>query len=146
MAVKQDIKLTLVGSKFDISIADGELVTEDSFDTNIITSLFTEARASTDQVITPERRRGWIGTLGEEFILGTTAWVYGQLRHRKTELNELAGIYKLGLDHLIKDNFAKRVSVSINIEDEKAVLSIRIEKPNNSVDYRHFTLWENTGV
>ena len=39
MSVKQDIKLTLVGNKFDISVSNGELETEDSFDTNIISSL-----------------------------------------------------------------------------------------------------------
>jgi phage gp46-like protein len=146
MAVKHDIKLTLVGRNYDISILNGDLETENSFESAITTSLFTEARANKDQVVIPENRRGWIGNESEEFILGNTAWVYGQLRNIKSELDELAGVYKLCLLHFVNDNRAKKVSVGINILDNQAILSIRIERPNNQVDYRHYELWENTGV
>jgi len=143
----QDVELTFVGPYYDISVAsNGDIKTKSSFDTTIITSLFTEARASKDQVVIPENRRGWIGSHNEEFILGSTLWVYGQLRNRKVELNELSTIARLSLKHMIEDNIAKKITASINIEDNKAVLTIRIERPNNQVDYRHYELWENTGV
>ena len=144
---KQDVELTFIGPYYDISIdSSGDLKTEDSFDTNIITSLFTEARASKDQVVIPENRRGWIGSHNEEFILGSTLWVYGQLRNLNIELNELSTIAKLSLDHFIEDDIAKKITASIGIENNKAILVIRIERPNNQVDYRHFELWENTGI
>jgi len=144
--VKQDAKLTIVGQLYDISILNGDIETEDSFDTPIITSLFTEARAHHDEVVTPERRRGWIGSHNSSFILGSTMWVYGQLRNRQVELNELAGVARLALDHFKEDGRAINVSSSIAVEGNLARLSIRIERPNNRVDYRYYELWENTGV
>ncbi len=146
MSALQDAKLTLDGPVYDISVADdGDIETEDSFDTMILNSVFTDARASKDQITTPERRRGWIGSQGEDFILGNTAWVYGQLRNRQAELNELAGVYRLSLEHMVEQKIAIKITSSILVEDA-AILSIRIERPNNQVDYRHYTLWENTGT
>ena len=74
--IKQSVVLTKVGNLYDISIDSvGDIESEDSFDSIIITSLFTDARADKNQVVDPSRRRGWIGNVVGEFILGSTIWV-----------------------------------------------------------------------
>ncbi len=147
MSAKQDVVLTQVGQTYDISIADnGDLETEDSFDSAIITSIFTEARANKDQVVTPERRRGWMGSQGDDFILGNTAWVYGQFRNRQVELNEIANVIQLGLQHFVEDRIATDVSVSIRPKGTSVILTIIIKRPNNKTDYRYYELWNNTGA
>ena len=147
MAIQEDVKLTKVHNYYDISLTDGgDIETEDAFNTLIINSLFTEARANKTQIVVPERRRGWIGSHDSNYKLGSTIWVYGQLRNRNAELNELAGIAKLALKHIVDDGLAIHISSSVSVEDDAAVLNIRIERPNSKVDYRHYELWNNTGV
>ena len=147
MAVKHDAILVDHGSYYDIQIDEmGDIATEDSLDSTILTSLFTEARASEDQVTDPSRRRGWIGNQDGEFILGSTLWVYGQLRNRQVEFNELGGVAKESLLHMISDGRATKITASMTTSEDGPRLSIRIERPNNKVDFRHYFLWEQTGA
>ncbi len=59
-----DFKLVrLANNIWDIGVdLDGDFLTEDAFDTSIIVSLQTDARADASEVFEPERRRGWPGS------------------------------------------------------------------------------------
>ena len=145
--IKQSVVLTKVGNLYDISINSvGDIESEDSFDSIIITSLFTDARADKNQVVDPSRRRGWIGNVVGEFILGSTIWVYGQLRNRKIEFQEIASAALFSLQHLKDDNRANSINAKMGLDNGKAVLDILIKRPDNKVDHKFFNLWENTGV
>ncbi len=69
----------------------GDFVNEDSYDTDIEMSLFTDKRAESSQVENPVDRRGWLGdefsTL-ENFRLGSLLWLLDQARNTIITAND----------------------------------------------------------
>lgn len=146
MTAKQDAKLKRVGQLYDISVSfDGDVETEDSFDSAIISSIFTDDRAQPSQMPIPERRRGWIGNSDSDYKLGSLLWLYQNTRLLPAEINQIPSVVVNCLNHFVEDGLIKKVSASVNIENQKLILSVRLERHNNKVDYRFFDLWENTG-
>lgn len=140
--VKQDAKLTDVGGYYDISIsADGDIETQDSFDTSIMTILFTDARASESEVSVPENRRGWIGDPN----FGSKLWIYMQVRARQLAANLIAGEVKRALSEFV-ESYATGITTSAKPVVSGIKFDAMITRPNNRVEHRHYTLWNNTGA
>jgi len=147
MAIYQDAKLTNHGRYYDIELdASGDIATEDSFEAAIVASLFIDRRAESSEIVIPERRRGWIGSHDREYKIGSKLWLYNQIRANDVSITNIASEARNALQHFVDDGIANHVSAEVGIEDGKVNLKIRIEKPNNKVDYRYYTLWDNTGV
>lgn len=146
MTAKHDVKLKVVGQLYDIEIdSDGDIQTEDSFDSAIISSIFTDDRAQPSQIPIPERRRGWIGNMNSSYSLGSLLWLYESTRLNSNESNQIPSVVVNCLNHFVEDQRLKKVSASIERQNQKLILSVRLERHNNKVDYRFFDLWENTG-
>lgn len=139
---KQDVKLIDNGSYYDVSIGDdGDIETEDSFNTSIITILFSDARASESEVLVPENRRGWIGNA----MFGSKLWIYKQMRTRQLAANLIAGEVKRALREFI-DAYATGIETSASYSGDTINFTATITRPNNKVEHRHYTLWNNTGA
>lgn len=141
-----DAVLTEVNGAYDISLAEnGDILTRDSFETALLMSLWGERRAAASEMPVPELRRGWIGnesTPGWEN--GSKLWLYEQSRATRTVLNGIETAVANGLQWLVDDGLAIRVTVSARLTSGNISVLAEIERPNSTVERRYFDLWENT--
>ena len=127
--------------------ADGDIKSEDAFDTAIIVSLFAERRASESEIRQPELRRGWIGNQGEDFEIGSKIWLYEQARTNRTSLNGIVGAATDALQWLVEGGLATAVrDVDSILTRDGVQLVVKIDRPDGTAETRVFNLWENTGL
>lgn len=139
-----DIALNKDSGYYDISIdADGDIATQDSFDTALLMSLFCERRALPSEVATAHHRRGWIGN--DDFEIGSKLWLYEQARITRDTINGVNTEAKNGLQWLIDDSLVESVNVSTSVVNNSISISAEIKRFNSAVEYRYYDLWSNTG-
>ena len=150
-----DVKLgTLIGEAtetrgaYDLQLnAQGDIATEDAFDTAMLVSLFTDARALPSQVALPERRRGWIGderTPGEQ--MGGLLWLFQMQRLTRSVANEIEDAAEQALAWMVTEEYAVTVNATATISSEdRLTLEILVTKPSGDVEARLFELWSATG-
>lgn len=123
----------------------GDIETEDFFDTSLLYSIFGERRASSDEVVEPQLRRGWIGN-SEDFENGSKIWLSSQARLTRDTLNNLQDEAEKALQWLVDDGLAVSIDqVVATISKGSVVLKITIRRSRDKVDRKFFVLWENTG-
>lgn len=137
------------GGAFDIQIGfDGDILTEDFFDTAIIVSVFTDRRANESEVRESHMRRGWIGnedTPGIEY--GSKVWLYEQARITRSTMNDIAGVVKDALQWFVDDAYAVAVqNPVVTLVSGGLRLEVKLERPNSKVVKRYFDLWHNSGL
>ena len=140
----QDAILKKQSEIYDFSLNEnGDISVADFFDTAILYSLFGERRAGEDEVIEPQRRRGWIGN--GEFENGSKIWLFEQARINRDIMNRIADEAKKALQWLVDDGYA------VSIDDPETIykngvlcLEVVIRRSRDKVDRRFFELWENT--
>lgn len=138
----------VIGTRFDLSIdADGDILTNDFFDTALIVSLFSDRRASSSEVLLPENRRGWIGNeFTPDFEIGSRLWLFEQARLSTNTINEMVSIVQESLQWLIDDNLALSTAAEVVLQNGTVFLNVTITRVNSKVEKRLFDLWENSGV
>ena len=131
---------------YDFDIDDnGDIKTADFFDTSLIYSLLGERRASPDEVVDPQRRRGWIGN--SDYENGSKIWLLYQARATRSNLNKLQDEAGKSLQWLIDDGLAISLDkISASISDSQVALTIEIRRSRDRIDHKLFILWENTGA
>ena len=132
---------------YDVGLAaNGDLSTNDAFDTAIFVSLFTDARASYEQVPQPELRRGWHGderTPG--FQLGGFLWLWEQPRSNAEAANGIAVAAEGSLRWMVDGGYAVTVRATAEPFQDRIELRIELTSPSGEVEDRLFTLWNQTG-
>ena len=130
---------------YDFSLDEnGDIATADFFDTSILYSIFGEKRASPDEVVKPEFRRGWIGN--GDFENGSKIWLLYQARLTRSVLNRLADEIKKSLEWLVTDEYAVSIdSANVAISNQNVVLELTIRYSLDKIDRKFYTLWQNTG-
>lgn len=144
-AVLQEIP----GGAYDLKIGfDGDLETEDSFDTAIIVSLFTDARANESEVLEASRRRGWIGnerTPG--FQVGSKLWLLEQSRLTRTVMNQARDESRDALRWMVEDELAVSIGNARAFQESGSLfLEVTIQRTSSEVEKRLFELWSATGT
>lgn len=134
---------------YDIGIQfDGDIATEDAFDTFILVALLTDARADSSEMRPSQRRRGWIGnehTPG--FEIGSKLWLYEQSRLTRTIMNEIETEAIRALSSLVADGLVDAIRGVDAVPTTTGVnMTLQIERDPSEVEKRHFELWNNTGV
>ena len=149
MAVGIDAVLTERSDGFyDFSIGpNGDILSSDSFDTAIITTLFTDARAPASLVSLPEKQRGWIGNESTPgFQIGSTLWVYTeQSRLTGSTVRGVTDAATKSLQWFVEDDIAVRVVGETEVSTNKLTLEVTITSPDSSVSKRYFDIWKATG-
>ena len=130
---------------FDFELDDnGDIKTEDFFDTSLIYSLFGERRASSDEVVEPQLRRGWIGN--GDFENGSKLWLFSQARLTRENLNRIQDEAKNALQWLIDDELAVSIDqITATVSGGRVLLDITIRRSHDKIDRELFELWDNTG-
>jgi phage gp46-like protein len=130
---------------YDIGIdSDGDLTKDDSFDTSIIVSLFTDARADESEQSIPERRRGWWGDLFNDAPIGSKLWLLYQAKRTQPKLNSAKGYAQDSLSWLVSDKYAKSISITSNFIENGLNLDIIFERFNSQKENGTFNLWEGS--
>jgi len=149
MSADTDAVLTIdpTTGLYDISFdSDGDILTRDFFDTSLLMSLFCERRADSSEVVIPELRRGWIGSVHAEFENGSKIWLLEQARLTKSNLNTLENEAAKALEWLVSDGFAVSIGpIVASATNGKVILDITINRSKSRTERRHFVLWQNTG-
>lgn len=137
-----------LGLEFDLALDDeGDILTNDFFDTALLVSVFSDKRALESEVFEPERRSGWIGNeFTPGFEIGSKLWLYKQSRLTADVINSMISVVNESLQWMIDDNLAIAVSSSVLPINGRVILTIIIQRPNSKVEKRLFELWENSGV
>jgi len=143
-----DAVLAVTGGVYDMQIgSDGDIMTDDFFDTSILVSLFAERRASPSEVPESHRRRGWIGNESTpEFEIGSKLWLFEQARITRTILNGVNKAALESLQWLIDDGYALDLSANTTLNNGSVALDVKIERHNSKVEHRFHSLWQNTGI
>lgn len=131
---------------YDFNIDEnGDIKTDDFFDTSLLYSIFGERRASPDEVVEPRFRRGWIGN-SSDFENGSKIWLLSQARLTRDTLNRLQDEAEKALQWLVDDGLAVSIDqVVATVSGGRVLLDITIRRSRDKVDRKFFTLWENTG-
>ena len=135
---------------YDIHITeDGDFEADDSFDINIIMSLFVDARADASEIAEPLQRRGFWGDLilfaQEDLVSGSKLWlVYG--RNTEKQLNNAIDYTKKALQWLIIENHVRNINVTGSITMNGIIVNVEFIVEDNSVSEFSFKLWENGQV
>ena len=140
-----DAALNTTNGYYDISIdGDGDIATQESFETALLMSIFCERRALPSEVATPNLRRGWIGNDG--FEIGSKSWLYEQARINRSTMNGVNTSANNGLKWLIDDKLLASISATSTVTESALGLTISLSRFNSPVEYRYYNLWSNTGV
>ena len=132
---------------YDFSLAtNGDILTDEFFDTSILVALFTDKRATAEEVPVSRLRRGWIGDESNEdgFEGGSKLWLYEQAKLTRDTLNGLSTESNAALAYFVDDNIAISVFSTADLINGVTGLTITITRPNSRVDRRFFELWNNT--
>jgi len=135
--------------RFDFEIEDGDLAVEDGYDTAIWISLFTDARADSSQVLTPENRRGWIGDIisavsGRQ--LGGYLWLVDQRRLIQKTLNKTIDYTKKSLQWMINDKICSNIEVTGSFVPKFGInLDVSIISKQGIILTKNIKLWQITG-
>jgi len=132
----------------DISIdTNGDILTDDFFDTSLLYSLLGERRAAPSEVVEPQLRRGWIGNEGKDFENGSKLWLFEQARITRSNLNRIEDEARKSLQWLVDDGFAVSIDeVTSTVKNGKITLEIIIRRSRSRVERRFLDLWQNTGI
>jgi len=130
---------------YDFDIDDnGDIKTADFFDTSLIYSLFGERRASPNEVVEPQLRRGWIGN--GDFENGSKLWLFSQARLTRENLNRIQDEAKNALQWLVDDELAVSIDqITATVSGGRVLLDITIRRSHDKIDRKLFELWDNTG-
>jgi len=134
---------------YDINIdEEGDIETADFFDTSILYSLFGERRADVNEVVDARFRRGWIGNEGKDFENGSKLWLFKQARITATNLARINDEAKKALEWFIADQLVVSIiaKVSIDVGENRLILTVDTRRSANKVERRFFVLWDNTGI
>ena len=133
---------------YDINILNGDIAGTDDFKTAIEVSLFSDARASENQVAVPQFRRGWIGDVatpidGQNY--GSLLWLVMQERLTQGTLNKCVSFARQALQWMIDQDIAINVEVSgAIVPPEGIALNIIITSKSGVTETHYVELWEAT--
>ena len=114
---------------YDFSLDEnGDIKTDVFFDTSLLYSLFGERRASPDEVVEPQLRRGWIGN-SDDFENGSKIWLLSQARLTRDTLNRLQDEAEKALQWLVDDGLAVSIDqVVATVSGGRVLLDITIRR------------------
>lgn len=142
-----DVGLLLTpDNRFDIGIANGDLIPDDGLQTAIAISIFTDERVTDAELVFPQKdKKGWWGDMFPEVEgdqIGSKLWLVGRAKIT-TETQRLAEDYcKDGLQWLIDDGVASKVTVTAAYGVNRSLLiNIGITKPDGNTS-RFQVIWD----
>lgn len=125
--------------------SDGSLYDDDGLETVVVISLFTDAKATVEDGLTPgdDPRGYWADAYDDEqgLNIGSKLWLLEGSTATETTLRQVESYASAALQWMIDDKAADRIEcVASRLGDEAAKLSVSIYKPGTSSPYQE--TWE----
>ena len=124
----------------DFNFLNGDLEREEGFETSVLISLYTDARASEDDnVDDPNDLRGWVGDLlpSNDDSIGSKLWLLDRSKATQENANKAKQYVQQALNWMIEDGVASKIDVVTSIvgyeETKKLVLNITIYKDSDKI-------------
>lgn len=145
-----DAALVWDNSRFgaDLAVADGDLAADGGLRTAVILSLFTDARARSDDDPSgdPSDRRGWWGDVYPEVegdAIGSRLWLLAREKQTADVLPRARGYAEEALAWMVEDGVAAAVAVDASFPAAGVLsLEVAITRPDGTVFAERFdTLW-----
>lgn len=144
-----DIRTLFVGIEqgADWLLQPPSLAGDDSLETAVMLSLFTDAHARAgDATPAPDDLRGWWGdsySSADADRMGSRLWLLGRRKQLPSVLAEAEGYAEEALAWLIADGIASRVEIEAFIpRNEVLGLTVAITRPHSQpMRYRFEALW-----
>jgi phage gp46-like protein len=151
MTAISDIKFTQDQyNRYDISASNGDLDLTQGFDSAILISLLTDARADKSQISRPEKRRGWVGNVMSIVIgrqLGSFLWLVDQRRLISQTVIDTVDYANKSLKWMIDDKVVKKIDISGEIIPKQGIaLNVILTAFDGSTSNQYVKLWEATGL
>lgn len=143
--MSKDIGLFLINNCFDLKLEGNDLAGDGGLETAVAISLFTDARATDDEL--PDlkiRKRGWWGDAINEIFqdqIGSKIWLLERGKRTLQDLNKLENYARQSLQWMLQDGVAASVEVSGQFEQGQTILNVSIVKPNEE-ETRYSVLWD----
>lgn len=128
----------------DLVASSSDLKTDDSLRTAVLISIFTDSRASIDELPNGEtdQRGFWGDSLDEsEGFLGSKLWLLDRGKITNNELERAKVFVEDSLKWLITDKIARKISVSVSRKNNDRYINVDIERYSGS-DSKFSFLWE----
>lgn len=140
-----DIALLIVDNGIGPKVAKGDLMADNSLETAVLISLFTDKRADEEELPTGERsKRGWWGDMFPEVDqdqVGSKLWLLE--REKTTEKTRVRAVQyaREALEWLIEDGVAEAVDVSAAYNQYRhLIIDVVITRPAG--ESRYSVLWD----
>lgn len=144
-----DIRTVWMDFAGDITVTGPSLVEDDGLETAVVISLFTDRRATEDDVLpgSPDDRRGWFGDswpVVDGDLIGSRLWLLHREKQMQSVVSRAREYAAEALQWLIDDGIAKAVNVTAEIV-RQGVLGLDIEIVRSGkplAKYRFETFWK----
>lgn len=150
MSNKRSIKLipTQDGKGYDIGFENNRMIEDNSYDTSIVISLFSDARADASEKSQPDLRRGWEGDVYatlEGYFLGSKLWLHSQSRWSRKTINLLIADSENALDHFVNRGLATRIDVTGDLEQfDKINIYVKLFIDDNNIASFTVSVWRQS--
>lgn len=136
-------------SNYDLLLAkNGDLAIDNNYDTALIVTFFTQARALASQVINSENRSGWWGNAFNQVDsadIGSLLWVIFTLIKDISTVKLGDAYLKNGFSWFQRQEKITAVRIAGSLETEGIKYLIELLNGNDVVSSKTLTLWRNTG-
>ena len=146
MATDIDVKFTNEKGYFDFSFAeDGDFELTQGLDSALVITFYTNQRADSTEVSTPQNRSGWWGDAFNEdgSKMGSRIWLLQNVAVNQTTLNKAIDYTTKAYQWLLDENYIDTLNVFG--ESSLSTITITIQTVIDSdACQTSFTLWTNT--
>ena len=131
---------------FDLKVEGNDLVQDDGLRTAVAISLFSDARATVEELPAGERdRKGWWGDMIAEIDgdrVGSKLWLLRREKHTEETRKRAEEYAKEALTWLVTDKVAQSVDISAEWASRGfLVLNVSIHRPKGKIAFRYIANW-----
>lgn len=142
----KDIGLFLDNEIIEPKLINGDLAGDESLETAILISLFTDQRVRDDELPVGETsKRGWWGDMYspiEGFELGSKAWLYDREKITTSVMAQMETRFQASLQWLLDDGVATNVAVTVSrVDTYKVQINVVVTEPSGSENKYSF-FWD----
>ena len=140
-----DIRMTYdnISQAGDFVVTKGDLATDRDLETAVLISLFTDRRASDDDVVpdgTDDRRGCWMDALSE-IPLGSRIWLLNREKVIPSTVAALKEYIEEALQWLLDQHIARAVTVTCTPDSRKHQILSEIDIARNGQNRRYQYVW-----
>jgi len=143
-----ELKLEKNTTVYDLILTDeGDFKEDESFDTVIEVSLFTDARASASEISQPQYRRGFWGdeVFNDNRKTGSKLWVLSQARRTEENLVKAVDYVLQSLSWLKEDGYLKDIKAeAIYTGSGTLRIDLYLYRFDDKVTHKFYERWEQT--